>query len=46
MIAFDALFRINEKGIIQQTTSACTRVFGWAEEEFIGSFALFVMLSF
>ena len=35
-IAFDALFCINERGIISQVNTASSRVFGWTEEEFIG----------
>jgi PAS domain S-box-containing protein len=30
------MFYINERGIIQQVNTACSRVFGWSEEEFIG----------
>ena len=35
--SFDALFNINEKGIIQMANEAAVRDFGWTKEEFIGS---------
>ena len=35
--AFDALFVINDRGIIQQVNKASTRVFGYSEDEFVGS---------
>ena len=34
--SFDALFYINEKGIILQVNSATSNLFGWTEEEFLG----------
>ena len=34
--AFDALFVINDQGIIQQVNEASTRVLGWTREEFLG----------
>jgi len=34
--AFDALFVINERGIIEMVNTASTAVFGWSQEEFIG----------
>lgn len=34
--SFDALFVINERGIIQMVNTATQRVFGWSKEEFLG----------
>ena len=35
--AFDAMFAINEKGIINMVNNAAIEQFGWSREEFIGS---------
>ena len=34
--SFDALFVINERGIIQMVNKQSTKAFGWTQEEFIG----------
>ena len=41
--SFDALFCINEKGLITQINDAASRVFGWTKEEFIGQNITMIM---
>lgn len=35
--AFDAMFYINERGIIQMVNEAAVKQFGWSRSEFLGS---------
>ena len=41
--AFDALFVINDRGIIQQVNETSTRAFGYSEDEFVGSNITIIM---
>ncbi|KAL7467839.1 hypothetical protein ACHAXS_012112 [Conticribra weissflogii] len=43
--AFDALFVINERGIIDMVNTASASVFGWSQEEFIGQNISMIMPS-
>ena len=35
--SFDAMFQINERGIIQMVNQAAVDHFGWTKEEFLGN---------
>ena len=43
-LAFDALFFINEHGIIQQVNDASTRILGWTRDELLGQNISMVMI--
>ena len=44
-LAFDALFVINNYGIIQQVNETASNVFGWKREDFVGSNINMIMTS-
>jgi len=43
--SFDAAFVINNQGIIQEVNETSIRVFGWSEDEFLGSNISIIMTS-
>lgn len=43
--SFDALFVINDRGIIQDVNQTSTKVFGWTREEFLGQNISIIMKS-